>query len=135
MVKTSLRTLLSHCSREHSESGDFFFLHLICITMSTAPALLPCCKGQGSSDLLDQFLGPCIPLGSSFLSMLKVFGTKTPNLTGFRWEVCFRLGVHMWAFGILFPGLTEFPLSPLPSNHCRMLPIKQAGQIPRDWGH
>lgn len=46
MVKTSLRTLLSHCSREHSEFGDFFFAsHLH--NNDRGPSSTPMLQGAG----------------------------------------------------------------------------------------
>lgn len=81
MLKTSLRTLLSHCSREPQGLGDFF-KNLICITMARSPAfslLSPCCLAWPVSRS-----GPGIPLDSSFLSPPKVSGLALrPTPAGF----------------------------------------------------
>lgn len=96
---------LSHCSRNTWSLG--FFCAFICITIASGPAFWLSSGCTGLLLYFTCFLGPGIPLESSFLTMLKGLraGPQFPPIrTGFHWEVCFCLRVHMWAFGILFPG-------------------------------
>ena len=133
MVKTSLRALLSHRSREYLELGGFLCVHLH--NNSLRPSFLAVFWLHRTSALFYLFLGPWHSPGIIFSHHAKGFeGWPHPFLLvsigrfAFAWEyIC----GHLEYYSQVIP---EFPLNLFPSNLCRMLPIWTDWANPQELG-